>query len=480
MVSCKCSLQRSTLPKKTVSHNKPPLTFNHLGLEKPHFVGNESPSVFQSRWGPRANHNNLFTIMNTPTKKSENSGKAVTPEVHRETLLKVLQCWLEIDDKQKLKGVRTHQEIMEFLVPGERQNKVQLRYKSQKERSALVRREDLHGIIKMALSELGVTIQIANDATAGFEQRKAWLKSHYKLRILGVPTPKNEAVTNIFEMYREAAVCFNEAIEEVFSLGGIAPKVAIGGGQSILGMIDYIMAPPGESFSVYNLNYATRLADRDIHDSSYLASAITRLCRNSTAHVMSLPPIHTYNLIKAVSWHSFLYENNDDIKQHFRDSLDPDIVFVGTGNFHKESPTINRFYQSIGIDYDFLKEYNPVGDINLCFFDAQGLDLTPQLLESHVKRLTGIRQKIYNGSFFKNEKFSHPFILGLNMLCLRKLVLDQKLVTLVAGGHRSKVDAIHTLLETKAVNGLVTDPVTMEHLYNRAFRKIESMRGQPK
>ncbi len=412
---------------------------------------------------------NLLT-MRTPKKTKKKAVNALGPksdrsalsdQENREALAGVLRHWFVADSDNQIKGIRTNEKIVELL----RKEGI-TRYNGPSQRAVLITPYDLSEIKNEALKKIGATILIGrgSEATFGpFKKRKAALKRIYNLQELCVPAPDESTPGNVFHLYREAANCFEALID---NHSGAPPVVGIGGGQTIFEMTWHI-SPPERDFVVTALNYATRASDEDMHDSTYLASAVKRLCRKSRAHVLSLPPLHSDKPEAAAQWHSMLYGMNADIRRHFRKTLEPDIVFVGTGNFYAESPSITRFYEPLRITFETLQRFRPVGDINLNFFDGDGIDVTPQVLQGHLEQTCpALLKKMSRGSFFKHENHSHPFLLGLNVERLKDLVRRGKKVVVVAGGDRGKTESIHTLLKHKIANGLVTDVLTMDRLLN--------------
>ena len=168
---------------------------------------------------------------------------------------------------------------------------------------------------------------------------------------------------------------------------------------------------------------------------------------------------------KAASCHGDLFRENKDVRDVFKDSLDADVVFVGTGNFERNSQSISRVYRHLGIDYETLARMKPkpVGDINLCFFDRGGNDLTPDILRKLPKGSVP-KDVLENGTFFPEDEDCHGFLVGMNLRFLKKMVRNDKTVVLVAGDGGCKTDAIYTCLRAGIVNALVTDNTTMESL----------------
>jgi DNA-binding transcriptional regulator LsrR (DeoR family) len=387
-------------------------------------------------------------------KSSRKTGKRppkISDTEQSELLHEFLRLWLVTKpDSKLLKEVKNETAIVAKLT------NTFARYNTGGSGSKKILQPEIHRIRKLALEKIGVTVLIGegHDSIFGsFPERVKRLKSDYRLKELFVPPPHTGASSNIHLLYREAALAFKELIERHPERSN--PNVSIGGGKTIFQML-YYLEHIDRPFEISALNSATRMADTEVFDSCYLAHAVHRLCHRSTVRVTSLPPLHENSPEDAIGWHRLLLEKNKDIAEQFRLSLDPDIVFVGTGGFSEYSPSISRFYEKVGITYDDLKSYNPIGDVNLCFFDGQGNDVT----EDIVARRWGDRPKV---PYFTGMADCHPFLLGLSIHRLRALS-QTKTVVLVAGGDRRKTNAIKALLKAGVVNSLVTDEGTMNQI----------------
>lgn len=244
---------------------------------------------------------------------------------------------------------------------------------------------------------------------------------------------------------------------------GSPPVIAIGGGKTMHELM-WWLNPPNKAAVIIPTNYATRLSEGEVYDSSYLAMHVHWVCGNSKAKIVSFPPMPTHDNFAAAEWHSFLYNHNQDIQNLYISGEEPDITFLGAGLFDNRSRSISRVYKHLGVDFLALKEMAtpPVGDINLCFYDEHGTDLTPRILEDRLTKVskTGV-QKLVNGSFFTNP-YCHPFLVGFNIAALKRLVKMGKNVIVVAGGENgSKAGAVLPLLKHEIINGLVTDAETL-------------------
>jgi Putative sugar-binding domain len=258
---------------------------------------------------------------------------------------------------------------------------------------------------------------------------------------------------------------------------GSSKRIAIGGGRTLRDMT-IALECGNSSATIAATNYATRIPEDEIFDSSYLAMKVHWLFEGSRAEVVSIPPLPGGGLAsdhggpsdvngdrrEAAGWHSDLYRRNKDIAALFKKSTESDVVFLGAGEFDGDSPSIKRVYKHLGVTYEMLKSMNPppAGDINLSFFDDNGNDITKKILEMVIPEDREDWDPVA-GSFFGSDEMCHPFLVGMSIACLQKMVRDEKTVVLVAGGD-GKGKAIRAALRTRAVNALVTDITTFNFL----------------
>lgn len=289
------------------------------------------------------------------------------------------------------------------------------------------------------------------------------LKRQYNLKELAVAPPFTRNEDAPTPIGNAAGTLFNRLVD---SASG-EPKVGIGGGRTLRDMAPWIsLAKP---FLISPINYTTRVPEEKVYDSSYLAMHIHWLCQASKAKIISIPPLPRENIAEAARWHSNLFHKNPDLKQLFEETSDPDIVFVGAGRFLEDSPTMTRVYQHLGIGYDKLSKMMnpPVGDINLCFFDKGGNDITGLVMAEGLRGR--VPESEFEGeTFFKNHDYCHPFLVGMNIKRLKELVAAKKTVVLVAGGDGgAKEEVIRVCIKKGIVNALVTDAPTMERLLEK-------------
>jgi len=395
---------------------------------------------------------------NGGTRASARNRETIPKDQHEKLLNAFLRLWLVTKPNSiSLDSVRNETAIAKLLA-----SEFPRYNKADGSGSRLVQQPEIAAIRKMALKAIGVKILFGDqrDSIIGsFSDRTRRFEEKFGLeKRLFVPPPHAGVPSNIHLLYREAARAFKDLIESDKE----NPVVSIGGGKTIFQML-YYLEHIDRPFEIRALNSATRMADTEVFDSCYLAHAAHRLCHRSTVHVTSLPPLHENSPKEALGWHKLLWKKNRDIANQFRKSLNPDIVFVGTGGFSEGSPSISRFYEKVGISYKDLKAFEPIGDVNLCFFDRDGRDLTGDIVDSRWKGVDRV-------SYFDKMPECHPFLLGLSISRLQTLVREGKTVVLVAGGDRRKTQAIEALLNAKVVNALVTDEDTMNQiLYPEIF-----------
>ena len=358
-----------------------------------------------------------------------------------------------------LRSIRSHAAILKIL----EESGYKYFFDLEKEAYFKLSKDSVGILIKQALGKNLASVHIGNrrSTVEQFNDSVARLKTAYGLKEASVAMPSaEESGGNPPPLGKQAAALFADLIQR----HGATPTVGIGGGRTMREMA-FWLNPPQVQLTVCATNYATRIPDSEVYDSSYLAMNVHWLCSKSQAKILSLPPLPSGDPALAARWHSNLFRSNPDIVRLFEESLDADIIFVGTGNFDRLSPSISRVFSHLGISFETLStmEPHPVGDINLCFFDRTGKDITPQILMENLKGKIPPKE-LAAGTFFKSHPFCHAFLVGMNIDCLKDLVSRDKTVVLVAGGQGTKTDAIHTLLRAKIVNGLVTDAITMENL----------------
>ncbi len=313
-------------------------------------------------------------------------------------------------------------------------------------------------LVRMCCQTLDVTPR--KKAPLSLSQGVEILKSKYQLKEIDVLGQTDSGGSGASCIGKLGAAMFHKKLNEHM---GTPPIIAIGGGQTMHELM-WWLNPPNKTAVIIPTNYATRLSEGEVYDSSYLAMHVHWVCKNSKAKIVSFPPMPSQNKESAARWHSTLYDSNGDIQELFASVEQPDITFLGAGLFDNRSPSISRVYRYLGVDYLTLKEMPspPVGDINLCFYDDLGTDLTPMILERQMSDAsTATREKLKNGSFFAS-KFFHPFLVGFNIEALKRLVKSGKHVIVVAGGENgAKAPAIMPLLKNRIINGLVTDADTL-------------------
>lgn len=288
------------------------------------------------------------------------------------------------------------------------------------------------------------------------------LRSRFKLKELDVLSQSDSGGGTTNCLGKLGAAMFHKKLNEHT---GTPPVIAIGGGQTMHELM-WWLNPPNKAAVIIPTNYATRLSDGEVHDSSYLAMHVHWVCRNSRAKIISFPPMPTKSVVEAAKWHSTLFDNNSDIRALYLSEQEPDITLLGAGLFDSRSRSISRVYKHLGVDFLDLKEMKtpPVGDINLCFYDKKGDDLTPDILRQQLSRHPDALKQLKNGSFFASN-LCHPFLVGFNIEAFKRLVKMGKHVIVVAGGENgSKASAILPLLKYRIINGLVTDAETMYSL----------------
>lgn len=294
-----------------------------------------------------------------------------------------------------------------------------------------------------------------------FEARVARLKHHHGLKILEVVRKNGESGTEDggILLAQRAARTFAKTVGKEEKA---VPTVGIGGGQTLRLMALYLDLEEFRPFTSTPLNFVMRVPEEKIFDSDALAKSVYRNAGRGSSPGFSIPPTPTDKPLAAAKWHHKLFTENPEIRRAFRACIDPDVVFVGAGNFYEDSQAINKLTAHLGMDYKFLSSLHPrpVGDMNFCFFDKDGNDITSTALQ----KLTGKNGQAVS-TYFPDEPSCHPFFLGLNMEHMKKMVSDNKTVVVVAGcDEGSKARCLHALLKSKTMNGLVTDSKTMDAL----------------
>ncbi|WP_193212832.1 sugar-binding domain-containing protein [Luteolibacter marinus] len=328
-------------------------------------------------------------------------------------------------------------------------------------------------LITQALERHPVNLTIEDEISRSrFEEGCRLIKEIYRLKELRVASRFSRlSEGHMPTIGREAARFFHQLLGSQ----GSSRRIAIGGGRTLRDMT--IALDCGESSATFAAtNYATRIPEGEIFDSSYLAMKVHWLFEGSRAEVVSIPPLPgggvagvgeaeaARNREESAIWHSDLYRRNPDIEALFKKSTESDVVFLGAGEFDRDSPSIKRVYQHLGITYEKLQRIQPppAGDINLSFFDDNGNDITRKILANAIPADRPGWDPAAK-SFFGDDEMCHPFLIGMSIACLQKMVREDKTVVLVAGGD-GKGETIRAALKTGAVNALVTDMTTFNFL----------------
>jgi DNA-binding transcriptional regulator LsrR (DeoR family) len=294
-----------------------------------------------------------------------------------------------------------------------------------------------------------------------FEDRKARLKRLYGLKLLEVVPKNGESGTTevgILKLAEKAAATF---VETISCQPGV-PTVGIGGGQTLRLMSIYLELAEVRPFVSAPLNFVMRVPEEKIFDSDALAKSIYRTAGRGSSPGFGILPTPTNDPLAAATWHRMLFDANPEIRKAFHACINPDVVFVGAGNFYENSQTITKLTKHMGMDYEFLNSMNPrpVGDINFCFFDKDGRDISSAVLE----KFTAQHGEPVS-TFFPEEPWCHPFFVGVNIARMKKMVEEDKPVVVVAGcDEGAKAHCLRALLKAEVMNGLVTDSTTMDAL----------------
>jgi len=387
--------------------------------------------------------------------------------------------FLDVQDKDELlRLLEKDESLRKYHCRGEHP----LRFFHQiKDKYVVLNKGTIGQLIKQALERHPVDLTVEDeDGRRRFEEGCRLVKETYRLKELRVASRFSQLPGgNMPTIGREAARYFHELLGNQ----GSSKRIAIGGGRTLRDMT--IALECGYSSAIIAAtNYATRIPDDEIFDSSYLAMKVHWLFEGSRAEVVSIPPLpgggladtecgeeeEARNRHEAASWHNDLYRRNKDIEALFKKSTESDVVFLGAGEFGKDSPSLKRVYQHLGVTYEMLKDLKPppAGDINLSFFDDNGDDITRKILAKVIPDDRPGWDPVTK-SFFGADGDCHPFLIGMSIACLQQMVRDEKTVVLVAGGD-GKGEAIRAALKTKAFNALMTDMTTFNFLADRLRR----------
>ncbi len=234
-------------------------------------------------------------------------------------------------------------------------------------------------------------------------------------------------------------------------------RFAIGAGASMRQFVNH-MEKRSRSLVITPTNLAIRTPVAEVYDSSYLAAVVHWNCPElSTAYTCSLPPFPEdpgnpkAAQKDAAEMHMDLMKRNKTVRDVFKQSMSPDVAFLGAVHFHENSQTLDRVYKKVGLTYDKIAEFGAIGDMNFCLFDSEGNDLTPAIAEKHL----GIKTP--------SEHPCHPFIAGLSLAHFKGLVQAGKKVILVCGGDH-KVPVMKALIKGKVINGIITDDGSLARL----------------
>jgi DNA-binding transcriptional regulator LsrR (DeoR family) len=370
---------------------------------------------------------------------------------------------------------RQQNEIADALVKDLKFQYVESRDKTERIR---IDPKNMRRILDLTFREQQVKLVRATKETSSprfesFEGRKERLKRAYALEILEV-VPKSEESdgkdadkeagkeagkgTGMASLAEHAASLFVRIISEQTGV----PTVGVGGGQTLRWMSLYVDLREVKPFISAPLNFVTRVPEAQIFDSNAQSKFIFRTAGKGASPGFGIPPTPTDSTQDALNWHRMLFDANNEIRNAFHACVNPDVIFVGAGNFYEKSEAITKLTAYLGMDHEFLSGMTPppIGDINFCFFDSEGQDITGKLLE----RMTAKLGKPVS-TFFPDEPWCHPFFVGLNMARMKQMVEEQKPVVVVAGCDAgAKAHCLAALMKAKVINGLVTDSTTMDAL----------------
>lgn len=376
----------------------------------------------------------------------------------RELQLLILKCLLPTDRNGNLTEIRQLGAAKEHL-------KTELNSRGHHQSAKTVWDKHYSNAISGKLAQ--IVFPGASGSRASLDERSEKLRELYGLvELIVVPSNADERPSQD-QQFSNLGKAAARLFEHILARRTRYLTIGIGGGQTMHELVAHLPRLK-DPFTIVATNFATRAPVDKTYDSSYLAMQVHWQSIACKANICSLPPLPDDDSKSAVRMHQSTFVSNGAVRQIFEESKQPDVVFVGVGDFNRTSLVIERVYRHLGLDADSLNEFRPLGDINLCIFDKEGNDLTSLITR---KRL-GIKA----GTLFPDDPLCHPFLVGLSMDCFRALVHDKSKKVIVVAGGAEKAEAIHALLnaKVKCMNGLVTDENTLERLLELSESKRAS------
>jgi deoxyribonucleoside regulator len=208
-------------------------------------------------------------------------------------------------------------------------------------------------------------------------------------------------------------------------------KLGIGGGGTLLRMVELLEQRPRQ-VDIYPLSFFGRGPLVEFISSTFLATyLVIKSLPLATGHIVAIPPLPSRREL-AVGFATWLLEEFPEISQVYNGVKTMDLGFVGLGAAIPSRDIFAEF-SKLGYTFEYMQEHGAVGGINYNYFDKNG-------------------EQIGKG------------IMTLSVEELRELASDaSKTIVLVAGGVHKR-EAIAVAVETRMVNGLITDEDVAGHL----------------
>ena len=210
-------------------------------------------------------------------------------------------------------------------------------------------------------------------------------------------------------------------------------KIGIGGGASLLAIIEMLEAKP-RRLDIYPLAMFGRGPQVEFISSTFLVSyLLIKTQPLSRAFNVSLPPLpENRELAHQLTKH---FRDLPAVKTIYDASKKVDLAFVGLVAVNQTDGMFREF-ENLGYDADYFLQRGVVGGINYNYFDQTGQQIGDGLLTLPIADI---------------QTMSHN---------------PNQQVILVAGGSHKR-DAIYVTLKSQMVNGLITDEATAEFLISK-------------
>lgn len=266
--------------------------------------------------------------------------------------------------------------------------------------------------------KLGI-VQVEIKLVGRLNRLESAIKRKYGLKEVKIVADSNDYADVQKRIGTAAAEIFEKYVAQL-----TRTRVGIGGGQTIYNLVDALENRP-RPIDVYPMSLFGRGSQVEYVDSVFLSMLLYMKSQpNSRGFLVGIPPMpNEQNLAKDFS--KMLLKEIPEVKEVYEGARKCELAFVGLGNF-MASRDILREYEKLGFTFDTMTQANVIGGINYNYFDAKGKQVGSGVLTTDIDALRSMS--------------SDPW----------------RLIVLVSGGEQKRAP-VKIAVETKMVNGLVTD-----------------------